>query len=83
MNDNDKTEVNEPAPIAVQDLIHCPDWGKGGEYVYDPATKTRTRVEAPAGDDATLAATVEPASEAAPATVEASETTTRKERTRA
>jgi len=38
-----KTEV-KAAPQALQDFTSCPDWGKGGEFVFDPVTKTRTRV---------------------------------------
>lgn len=33
----------DPAP-AAPDFTQCPDWGKGGRYIYDPATGTRTPV---------------------------------------
>jgi hypothetical protein len=46
-------ENNAPAaPNALQDFTSCPEWGSGGRFVYDPATKIRTRVEeAPAVPD--------------------------------
>lgn len=28
-----------------KELTDCPDWGKGGSYVIDPATGQRTLVE--------------------------------------
>jgi hypothetical protein len=77
--DNDTVQAD--APHALLDFINCPDWGKGGNYIYDPMTKTRTRVEPE-----------EPATEvqapAAPAQLEAATTadtptTVKKERTRA
>ncbi len=44
------------------DITTCPNWGKGGQYVIDPATGIRSRMIAPpevapvqslaAGDDA-------------------------------
>lgn len=41
-------ENNGPAaaPDALQAFISCPEWGTGGQFVYDPVTKTRTRVGA-------------------------------------
>lgn len=54
-NDNDNN-VPEGMPTFEQ----CPDWGKGGQYIYDPETNTRTRVgaavEAPAEVAADLTA---------------------------
>lgn len=59
----DTTNVQAAAPNALQDFTNCPEWGRGGQFIYDPATQTRTRI------DATLAA-AEPA--VATATAEAS-----------
>jgi hypothetical protein len=42
-------------PNAPQDFTNCPDWGKGGQFVYDTATKTRTRVDSQPGDIADTA----------------------------
>lgn len=38
-------ENQEPGAEAALDFTNCPHWGAGGRYIYDPATKTRTRVE--------------------------------------
>ena len=32
-------------PQEPPDFTSCPDWGKGGRYLYDPATGKRTRIE--------------------------------------
>lgn len=34
----------KPAAPEVPDFTQCPDWGKGGRYLYDPATGSRTPV---------------------------------------
>lgn len=31
-------------PNALQDFTKCPEWGSGGQFIYDPATGQRTRV---------------------------------------
>lgn len=54
----ENTEVAAAAPSALQDFTSCPEWGKGGQFVYDPATKTRTRVD-PQPDDAQATATTQ------------------------
>lgn len=42
----------KPAPTpAAPDFTQCPDWGKGGRYIYDPVTGVRT----PVVDDAEIA----------------------------
>lgn len=79
---NEETTVQAAAPHALQDFINCPDWGKGGQFVYDPATGKRTRIEPEAA--ATEEVPQAPAG-AAPQDASPAETTTtvRKERTRA
>jgi hypothetical protein len=67
-------------PNGPQDFTQCPDWGKGGSYVYDPVTQTRTRV--PDEDNAQS----EAIPEAAPAPAEdvaAESTPVKKEKARA
>lgn len=74
----DNDQVQAAAQPVLQDFTSCPDWGKGGRFIYDPATKTRTRVdEQPAEADAQTA-------EASVAQGEALDTptTVKKERTR-
>lgn len=77
----DNDNVQAAAPHALQDFINCPDWGKGGSFIYDPVTKTRTRVEpeVPAAEDQAPAAPAQ--LEAAPTAD--TPTTIKKERTRA
>lgn len=38
-------ETENGAPEGMPTFLNCPDWGKGGRYVYDPVTNTRTRVD--------------------------------------
>lgn len=33
-------------PTPALDFTKCPNWGRGGSYVCDPQTGTRTREEA-------------------------------------
>lgn len=74
----DNNNVQAAAPHALQDFTSCPDWGKGGQFIYDPATKTRTRVEPEAAaPEAAVQAPAEQAQDTAPAETS---TTTRKER---
>jgi hypothetical protein len=35
---NDQAKVGNPPA----DFKSCPAWGQGGQYVFDPVTKTRT-----------------------------------------
>ncbi|MFZ6644421.1 hypothetical protein ACO0LO_01785 [Undibacterium sp. TJN25] len=57
---------------AVQDFKKCPHWGKGGQYLVDPASGARVLQE--------QAETVTPASATTAAAVASS--TTRKDKTR-
>lgn len=40
----DKTTVQAAAPNALQDFTDCPQWGQGGQFMYDPETQKRTRI---------------------------------------
>ena len=77
----DNDNVQAEAPHALLDFINCPDWGKGGSYIYDPVTKTRTRVE-PGMPATEVQAQTAPAQLEAAATAD-TPTTVKKERTRA
>lgn len=38
------SNLNEnTVPERMPTFEHCPDWGKGGQFLYDPVAKTRTR----------------------------------------
>lgn len=60
MSSEEKNEANA-VPNVPQVFTQCADWGKGGRFVYDPVTQTRTRVP---DEDSTPA---EPVSESAAA----------------
>jgi len=75
----ENTEVAAAAPNAPQDFTNCPEWGKGGQFVYDPVTRTRTRVDSQPADIADTA-NGSAALDGAQATAT---TQTRKERSRA
>jgi hypothetical protein len=52
---NTATKTDPAATPAPLDFTKCPDWGKGGQYIYDPATGLRTRLapaEEPVGQPA-------------------------------
>lgn len=38
-------EKEQPATQAAVKFTSCPNWGVGGSYTYDPATKMRTRLQ--------------------------------------
>ncbi|MDD5176754.1 MAG: hypothetical protein PHQ05_10070 [Sterolibacterium sp.] len=42
MNDQNKAPGLQPG--AAPNFTDCPFWGQGGQYIYDPVTKTRTKV---------------------------------------
>jgi hypothetical protein len=65
----DNANVQAAAPNALQDFTSCPDWGMGGQFTYDPVTKTRTRIVAePASVDAPAVAEAAAAADAGPTT---------------
>ncbi|MDQ2822964.1 MAG: hypothetical protein M3Y65_21725 [Pseudomonadota bacterium] len=71
---------NEPAaPDALQAFTNCPEWGVGGQFIYDPATKQRTRVD----DTPAPVGTVSVVSEAPITTSTTAESASKKERNRA
>ncbi len=43
---NNENNAPAAAPAALQAFTSCPEWGIGGQFVYDPATGQRTRVDA-------------------------------------
>lgn len=49
------TAKNEPSE--KQDFTQCPDWGKGGKFIFDPTTNQRTRVDDSEGQSADPAPT--------------------------
>jgi hypothetical protein len=77
----DNDNVQAEAPHALLDFINCPDWGKGGSYIYDPATKIRIRVESE--DPATEAQAQAASAQLEAAPTADTPTTVKKERTRA
>lgn len=46
------TKTVPVAPAAAQDFTQCPDWGQGGQFVFDQATGQRTRVGGPVAEPA-------------------------------
>jgi hypothetical protein len=75
----EKTDVQAAVPNALQDFTNCPEWGKGGQFAYDPITKTRTRIDtdpAPAGEPAVAIQGDVGSTEAAEAAPVATTTTT-------
>lgn len=83
----ENTEVAAVAPNALQDFTSCPHWGKGGQFIYDPVTKTRTPIDLPATESAVDAAAEivdAPAAQAPQDDAQAATpSTTKKERPRA
>lgn len=49
-----ETSSESGSALAPPTFTSCPEWGKGGRFVYDPVTNTRSRV-----DDAPPAETAE------------------------
>ena len=41
---SNQTETENGVPEGMPTFENCPDWGKGGQFIYDPITQTRTRV---------------------------------------
>lgn len=41
------TPTENPVPNGMPTFEGCPHWGKGGQYIYDPVTQTRTLVTPP------------------------------------
>lgn len=79
-----KNDTNPPAeaPAALQAFTDCPQWGSGGRFIYDPVTKTRTRLdEEPAAADAAIATDAVPGAAAAVSVETAAQS--KKERARA
>lgn len=41
---SNNNEINMPNGMPT--FEQCPEWGNGGQYIFDPITQTRTRVVA-------------------------------------